>query len=416
VRPTVPFVERSLAQPVGVGIVAALVGFTSSFAVVVAGLTAVGATAQEAASGLLVLCVVQGIGMIWLSRRHRAPLTLAWSTPGAAVLASAGAVAGGWPAAVGAFVVCGALIGLTAAWPALGRLVAAIPVPVAQAMLAGVLLSLCLQPLVAVTTAPLLVGPVIALWLLLARLAPRWATPAAFGLAVVLVLAVVVTGGGTLGLRPPALVLTAPELTLPAVVGLALPLYVVTMASQNVPGVSVLASFGYAVPWRETLLVTGAGTVVGAFAGGHAVNLAAITAALPASAEAHPDPRRRWVATQSAGWAYLVLAGLSPLVTALVAAAPTGVFEAVAGLALLTTLGAALAAALRDESYRVAATATFLTAASPVVVLGVGSAFWALVVGLVAWALLTPWSPRGERDAGGAAAGGRQWWSWRATR
>ncbi|MFD6134201.1 benzoate/H(+) symporter BenE family transporter [Isoptericola sp. NPDC060257] len=410
--------ERSLAQPVGVGIVAALVGFTSSFAVVVTGLRAVGATPAQAASGLLVLCVVQGLGMIWLSRRHRAPLTLAWSTPGAAVLAGAGGVAGGWPAAVGAFVVCGALIGLTAAWPALGRLVAAIPVPVAQAMLAGVLLSLCLEPLVAVTTAPLLVGPVIVVWLVLARLAPRWATPVAFGLAVVLVLAAAAAGDTTLGLRPPGLVLTTPELTLPAVVGIALPLYVVTMASQNVPGVSVLASFGYAVPWRETLLVTGAGTMVGAFAGGHAVNLAAITAALPASAEAHPDPPRRWVATQSAGWAYLVLAVLSPLVTALVAASPAGVFETVAGLALLTTLGSALAAALRDESHRVAATATFLTAASPLVVLGVGSAFWALVVGLVVWALLVARPPRRarRRAVGDRAAGGRQWGPWRTTR
>ncbi|MFE5341235.1 benzoate/H(+) symporter BenE family transporter [Isoptericola sp. NPDC056578] len=410
--------ERSLAQPVGVGIVAALVGFTSSFAVVVAGLGAVGATSDQAASGLLALCVVQGLGMIWLSRRHRAPLTLAWSTPGAAVLVGAGGVAGGWPAAVGAFVVCGALIGLTAAWPALGRLVAAIPVPVAQAMLAGVLLSLCLQPLVAVTAAPLLVAPVIVLWLLLARLAPRWATPAAFVLSVAVVLGTVAAGDGTLALRPPGLALTAPALTLPAIVGIALPLYVVTMASQNVPGVSVLASFGYTVPWRETLLVTGAGTVVGAFAGGHAVNLAAITAALPASAEAHPDPRRRWVATQSAGWAYLVLAVLSPLVTALVAAAPAGVFETVAGLALLATFGSALSAALRDEQHRVAATATFLTAASPLVLLGVGSAFWALVVGLAVWALLTarPARRAHRRAAGGGGAGARQWWPWRATR
>lgn len=410
--------ERSLAQPVGVGIVAALVGFTSSFAVVVTGLRAVGATPEQAASGLLVLCVVQGLGMIWLSRRHRAPLTLAWSTPGAAVLVGAGGVAGGWPAAVGAFVVCGALVGLTAAWPALGRLVGAIPVPVAQAMLAGVLLSLCLEPLVALTAAPLLVAPVIVVWLLLVRLAPRWATPVAFGLAVVLVLVTVAAGDAALGLRPPGLVLTAPELTLPAVVGIALPLYVVTMASQNVPGVSVLASFGYAVPWRETLLVTGGGTVVAAFAGGHAVNLAAITAALPASAEAHPDPRRRWVATQSAGWAYLVLAVLSPLVTALVAASPAGVFETVAGLALLTTLGAALSAALRDEAHRVAATATFLTAASPLVLLGVGSAFWALVVGLVVWALLVARPPRRARRrvVGDRAAGGRQWGPWRTTR
>ena len=287
----------------------ALVGFTSSFAVVLAGLRAVGATPDQAASGLLALCVTQAVGILWLTTRHRTPLTLAWSTPGAALLVSTGAVAGGWPAAVGAFCVVGGLVLLTALWPRLGDLVAAIPTPIAQAMLAGVLLTLCLAPVRAVVATPLLVAPVIVTWLVLLRVSPRWAAPAALAVTLAIV-GYEAVHGGTLAWSDavPRLDLTAPTLSWQAVVGLAVPLYVVTMASQNVPGVAVMASFGYRVPWRETMTVTGLATLAGATAGGHAINLAAISAALAAGPEAHPDPRRRWVAAHTAGWAYLVLA------------------------------------------------------------------------------------------------------------
>lgn len=377
-------------QPHLVGLVTALVGFTSSFAVVLAGLRTVGADAHQAASGLVVLCAVQGVVTVVLSQRHRTPLTAAWSTPGAALLVATGAVTGGWPAAVGAFLVSGALLVLTALWRPLGRLVAAIPAPLAQAMLAGVLLTLCLAPVQGLVTSPLLVGPVVLLWLVLLRVAPRWAAPAAFAAALVVAVVVATADGRPPALAAPLLVPTVPVFTPAALVGIALPLYLVTMASQNVPGAAVVASAGYRVPWREALLVTGVGSMAGAPVGGHAVNLAAITAALPASPDAHPDPARRWVAARTAGLCYVVLAVLAPTLTDLVDAAPPGLVEAVAGLALLPALGSALTVAVADAGRRVPALVTFLLAASSVTIVGVGSAFWGLVAGLVAWWWLAP--------------------------
>lgn len=377
-------------QPIGVGLVTALVGFTSSFAVVLAGLQAVGASTAQAASGLAALCVLQGAGTVWLSLRYRRPLTLAWSTPGAALLVTAAGLQLGWSSAVGAFVVCGLLLAVTGLWPWLGRTVAAIPAPLAQAMLAGVLLTLCVQPVVALTRTPLLVAPVVLLWVVLQRLAPRWSAPAAFALALALVVGVAIGDGSGVSLQAPSLSFTAPTFAWPATVGLGLPLYVVTMAAQNVPGVAVLAAAGYRVPWRPALLLTGAGTVAGAAAGAHAVNLAAITAALPASAEAHPDPDRRWVASATAGVAYLALAPAAATLTALMAQAPPGVIESVAGLALIGTLAASLAAATADPAERLPAVAAFLVAAGGVSMLGIGAAFWALVAGLVVRMALRP--------------------------
>ncbi|QTJ65144.1 benzoate/H(+) symporter BenE family transporter [Rhodococcus sp. ZPP] len=375
----------SAAQPVSAGIVTALVGFTSSFAVVLTGLTAVGANSAEAASGLLILCVTQALGMLWLSRRYRMPITLAWSTPGAALLAGAGTVGGGWPAAVGAFAIVGVAILLTGLWPRLGRAIAAIPSALAQAMLAGVLLPLCLAPVLALRDAPLAVAPVVLVWLVLQRYSTRWAVPAAFAAAGVVVAVSLVVGkvGLDASALLPELVLTTPTWSWQALIGIAVPLYIVTMASQNIPGTAVMKSFGYEVPWRPAMLVTGIGTLVGAPAGGHAINLAAISAALSAAPTAHPDPRKRWRAAFTAGWAYLVLAACSAAVAALIAAAPVGVVETVAGLALLATLGGALASALADIREREGAVVTFLIAASGVSVLGIGSAFWALIAGLI---------------------------------
>jgi len=367
------------------GTVAAVVGFTSSFAVVLAGLRAAGATPSQAASGLLALSVLMGVACIGLSARHRMPITAAWSTPGAALLVTTGAVTGGWPAAVGAFLVAAALVVLTGLWGGLGRLIAAIPPAVAQAMLAGILVPLCLAPVTATAARPLLLLPTIGVWLALTALGSRWASPAAL-----------VTALGTAVLRTaldgslpdptawwPRLELVVPSLGWQGIIGLALPLWIVTMASQNVPGVAVMASFGYAVPWRSAMTVTGLGSAVAAPAGGHLLNLAAISAALAAGPAAHPDPARRWIAGVSAGSTYVGLGLVSAALTSVVVAAPPGLVEAAAGLALLATLGAALRASLADETTREAAVVTFVVAVSGVTVAGVGAAFWAVLVGLV---------------------------------
>ena len=376
------------AQPIGAGVMAALVGFASSFAVVLAGLQAVGASQAQAASGLLALLVTQAIGILWLTWRHRTPLMLAWSTPGAALLVSSGAVEGGWSAAVGAFLVVGGLIVLTALWPVLGDLIAAIPTPIAQAMLAGVLLSICLEPVRVFVDRPGLVAPILLVWVLLLRFARRLAVPGAF-VTTMVVIAVYLVDHGTPHLDlAPRLSWTEPTMNVGAIVGLAIPLYVVTMASQNVPGVAVLTTFGFKVPWRETMTVTGLGTLAGATAGGHAVNLAAITAAMVASPEADPEPDRRWIAAHSAGWAYLVLAAVSTALVAVVAQAPEGLIEVVAGLALLGTLAGALKGATESETGREAAVVTFVVAASGITLGGVGAAFWALVAGLIVHSVL----------------------------
>jgi len=389
-----------ISRPVTAGIVTALVGFTSSFAVVLTGLRAVGASPAEAASGLAALCLTQGAGILWLSRRYRTPITLAWSTPGAALLAGTGVVVGGWPAAVGAFVVVGVAVVLTGLWPTLGRLISSIPTSLAQAMLAGILVPLCLAPVTALADSPAVIAPVALVWLILQRVRPRWAVPGAFAAATVVIVVHLVRTGTAVAPTDlaPRLDFTAPAWTWQALLGIALPLYIVTMASQNIPGTAVLNSFGYRTPWRAVMTVTGLGTVIGAPAGGHAVNLAAISAALAAAPDADPDPQRRWVAAWSAGWSYLVLALCSAGLAALVALAPAGVVETVAGLALLATLGGALSAALRDLHDREAAVVTFLVAASGLSIFGVGSAFWALLIGLAVRGALSSRSEQQSAD------------------
>ncbi|CAO5162170.1 benzoate membrane transport protein [Frankia sp. AiPs1] len=376
-------VEVRAAHLISAGVVTALVGFASTSVVVLAGLRAAGADPTQAASGLLAVTVTQALGTLWLSRRHQMPILLAWSTPGAALLASTGSVDGGWPAAVGAFLLVGALILVTGLWPRLGALIAAIPAPIAQAMLAGVLLSLCIAPVHGLVDHPALIVPEVVVWLVLLRLAPRWAVPAAFAAAVVAVGIWLGRHGGAAGPLLPRVALTAPTLTWASVLSLAVPLYIVTMASQNVPGVAVLSSYGYAVPWRESMTVTGVGTVLGAFAGGHAINLAAITAALAASPDAHPDPKRRWIVAHLAAWTFLVLALASMALVTVSTAAPAGVTTAVAGLALVGTLASSLASALADPDDRQAAIVTFVVAASGVTLASVGAAFWALAAGLL---------------------------------
>lgn len=378
------------SRPIIAGVVTAFVGFTSTFAVVLTGLRAVGATADQAASGLLALCVVVGLGCLFVGARYRMPITIAWSTPGVALLAATGAVDGGWPAVVGGFLVSAALILLAGFFPPLGALIARIPPSIAQAMLAGVLLPLCVAPFTGLVSDPWGVAPVLVVWLVAARLLPRWAVPLAFAAAT----AVIVIGIFRSGVQVDAATLVPriefvmPTLTFGSVVGIGLPLFVVTMASQNVPGVAVMRSLGYTVPWRPAMIVTGLGSALAAPAGAHAINLGAISAAIAAGPDAHPDPQRRWLASISAGGSYLVLAVLSSAFAALVLLAPAGVIPAVAGVALFAAFGSAIQQAIDDPGERMPAVVTFLVAASGVAVAGVSAAFWALLAGLVVRAAL----------------------------
>lgn len=366
-------------QPVLAGVVTALVGFSSAFAVVLTGLRAAGADERQAASGLLVLCLASGLLALVLGLRHRIPISIAWSTPGAALLISANAPPGGFPAAIGAFLVCGLLVVVAGLVPAVGRLIALIPVPVASAMLAGVLVELCLAPVRALAEVPLLAAPVIAIWALVGRFARTWAVPAALVAAAA---AIGLTGPG-LGdaALAPALVWTTPTFDLPTLVGLGVPLFLVTMASQNVPGAAVLAQYGYSAPMRPILTSTGLATIATAPFGGHAVNLAAISAALAAGPDAHPDPRRRWTASVTAGIGLAVLGLGAGFATALLVLSPPVLIEAVAGLALLGALAGALSSAVSDPDRREAAAITFVVTAAGIGFVGIGAAFWGLLAG-----------------------------------
>jgi benzoate membrane transport protein len=322
-----------------------------------------------------------GAGSILFSWRLKMPMTMAWSTPGAALLAGAAVPAHGFRAAVGAFVVTGVLLGLCGLIKPLGLAVSAIPPALANAMLAGVLLTLCVEPFRALSVSPAAIAPVLLAWLLLVRLARRWAVPGALAVAVV-----VMAYSGSFsrlsgGRLTPVLVGVSPSFDLSAVVAIALPLFLVTMTSQNIPGMAVLASFGYRPPLRAPLVYTGSATVAGAFGGAHAINLAAISAALAAGPEAHPDPRRRWVAGVSSGVFYLLFGPLSAAVAAIAQAAPAGIMGAIAGLALIGTFASAAGAALADGRHRDAAAVTFLIAASGVAFGGIGAAFWGLLGG-----------------------------------
>lgn len=395
-----------MLRPVTAGIVSGLVAFTSSFVVVLAGLHGAGATPDQAASGLLAVSITMGLASVLLASWTRLPITIAWSTPGAALLATTSAVEGGWPAAVGAFLLVGVLIMLTGLVRPLGRLMARIPTSIAQAMLAGVLLQLCLGPVLGLAANPLAVAPVVVVWALAQRFAPRWASPLAFAAAAAVIAVELTRGGAGTGEVPllPVLELTVPTLSAGAVLGIALPLYLVTMASQNVPGVAVMAGLGYEVPWRRTMVVTGLGTLAGAPAGGHGINLAAITAALAAGPEAGEDRDRRWIASLTSG-VVLVLFGLGAAACAhLIALAPEGVIPAVAGLALLATFVVSLRAALAEPADQLPAGATVLIAASGIAVGGISAAFWALLAGLALRALLRPRRRRTPSAGGGAGA------------
>lgn len=381
-------------QAASAGLLSAFVGFASSFAVIVQGLTAVGASQAQAASGLMALSIAMGFCAIWLSLRTKLPISIAWSTPGGALLASTGLVEGGFNAAVGAFLVTGILIVLAGSWPRLGRWVAAIPPALANAMLAGVLLGLCLAPVKAVAEMPI-AGLAIALtWAAVAKIRRLYAVPAAVVVTIGLIIATTSVSAASLGSIWPDPVVVAPTFSFAALIGIALPLFIVTMASQNIPGMAVLHANGYRPDAGPLFRTTGISSLAAVPFGGHAVNLAAITAALCAGEDAHPDPARRYWAAVIAGIGYILFGLCATAATAFISASPPVLIQAVAGLALLGAFGSALMAAVAEPRDREAAVITFLVTGSGLTFFGISGAFWGLVAGGAVLAL-TRWKRAG---------------------
>ena len=364
------------------GFVAVLVGFTSSVAIVFAAAQALGATPAQTTSWMWALGLGMGLTSAGLSLWTRQPVLTAWSTPGAALLAGTSGVALG--DAVGAFVVCGALMLLAGLTGVFERVMDRIPQAIAAALLAGVLTRFGLDAVSAVTTAPLLVCAMAAAFLVGRRAWPRYAVPGVLlaGIAVAAVQGRLDLGAVEWALARP--VWTPPQFSLSALIGVALPLFVVTMASQNLPGVAAQRAAGYATPVSASITVTGAASLLLAPFGGYALNLAAITAAICMGREAHEDPSRRYVAAVAAGVFYVALGLVGGAVVGLLQAFPRELVLALAGLALLGTIAGGLAVALKDEAHRDAAGLTFLVTLSGISVAGIGSAFWGVVAGSVA--------------------------------
>ena len=390
--------SRSIGQPIAAGLVAAFVGFASSFAVVLKGLSAVGASDAQAATGLMALSVAMGIAGVVISVGLRMPVFVAWSTPGAALLAATGAIPGGFPAAVGAFVVVGLLLIAAGLIRPFGRLIAAIPDPLANAMLAGVLFGLCLKPIAAMLEAPVAATVVVLAWLVVSRWKRIYATPIAAVVAGVVIAASGRAVGFDVMTIMPRPELVTPTFSLDAIIGIAVPLFIVTMASQNLPGLAVLGAYGFRPDPGRLVWTTGAFSLAAAPFGGHAVNLSSIVAALCASPDASPDPAKRWIAAATAGAASVVFGLCAGAVTAFVSGAPILV-EAVAGLALLAPFGSALHNALADSQEREAALVTFLVTASGVTIFNIGGAFWGLVAGGAVLALTRAGASLAPRQA-----------------
>ncbi|WEX76517.1 benzoate/H(+) symporter BenE family transporter [Sinorhizobium numidicum] len=372
-------------QSLFMGLLIAFVGFASSFAVILHGLAGVGATETQAASGLMALSISMGICAIAISVVTRLPVSIAWSTPGAALLATAGTIEGGFNAAVGAFLVCGLLIVIAGLWKPLGKLVSSIPPALANAMLAGVLISLCFAPVKAIAFNPLFGLPIVLAWAIVGSINKLYAVPAALlAFALVIAFGIEMPAGAFAELSSalvPKAEFVSPVFNTAAMVSIALPLFIVTMASQNIPGIAVLKVNDYHPNPGPLFAATGLFSMLSAPFGGHAVNLAAITAAMCAGADSHPDRSRRYWSAINAGIAYIVFGLLAGAVTTFVSLAPPVLIEAVAGLALIGAFASSAMAAFTAANTREAAAITFLVTASGVSFGGVSGAFWGLLAG-----------------------------------
>jgi len=380
------------------GFVAVLVGFTSSIAIVFQAAQAFGATQEMLASWVWAISIGMGLTTAIPSLMLRKPVMVAWSTPGAAVLASAG-LAGGFSMgqAVGAFMASAALIVLIGASGWFEALTKRIPLSIASALLAGVLARFGIAGFAAAQTALPLVLLMLLTYLLGRRFMPLYAVPLTLLFAILFVAG---QGGFSHVVVPTGLtwpVYVAPEFSWSAMVSLALPLFVVTMASQNMPGVAAIKACGFGderaiggdagLPISRILTMTGVATLVFAPFGAFSLNLSAITAAMCMGPQSHPDKARRYTAAVCCGMIYIALGLFGATIMAMLSAFPQALVVAIAGLALMATIGNALASALHKESDREAAMVTFLISLSGVVMGAVGSAFWGLLAGSLALAV-----------------------------
>ncbi|BBV40902.1 benzoate/H(+) symporter BenE family transporter [Citrobacter portucalensis] len=370
------------------GFVAVLVGYASSAAIIWQAALAAGATTGQIAGWMTALGLAMGVSTLALTLWYRAPVLTAWSTPGAALLVT-GLQGVSIQDAIGVFIVANALIVLCGITGLFARLMKIIPHSLASAMLAGILLRFGLQAFNSLNSELILCGSMLLAWLVLKVIAPRYAVITAMlvGIAIALVKGDIVTDGVNLSPVLPAFI--APHFSLAHSISIALPLFLVTMASQNAPGIATMKASGYSLPVSPLIVFTGLLALLFSPFGVYSICIAAITAAICQSPEAHPDANRRWLAAAAAGVFYILAGVFGGSVTGLMAALPVSWIQMLAGLALLGTISGSLFQALHNEAERDAAIVTFLVTASGLTVFGVGSAFWGLVVGGICYSVLT---------------------------
>jgi benzoate membrane transport protein len=376
------------------GFVAVLVGFTSSAAIVFSAAKALDASTAQTASWMWALGLGMGLTCICLSLAYKQPVLTAWSTPGAALIAT-GSAGITLPEATGAFLLCAALIIFFGFSGWFEKLMSKVPVALASALLAGVLVKFVLQAFSSIKTQPILAIAMMIAYLCCKRWVPRYAVPIALLVGLLIAFAL----GQIAYPEPQALgfafrmatpVWVTPEFSWQAMIGLGVPLFIVTMASQNIPGVATLRACGYDAPVSPLVGWTGVVSAALAPFGCYALNLAAITAAICMSEQADENPKRRYTASVMAGVFYCIIGLLAGVVTLVFSALPVELIAVIAGLALFATLGNGLATALKDDAAREPALICFAMTASGLSVVGIGSAFWGLLAGLVATALIRP--------------------------
>jgi benzoate membrane transport protein len=379
--------KPELKAPIIAGFVASISGSAATFGIAIAGLVAMGATREQTFTALFVLLIGYGLLSTALSYRYKMPISIVWSTPGAAFLAASAGLGLEFEQAVGGFLLSGVLLTITGFWPALSKLVQRIPASIASAMLAGILFTFVITTVKASVDYPLLVLPFVLVWFVLNRISPVWATPIAIVLAFGLINAQVGTGWLENASLFPSFDIVIPSFELVPMFSIGIPLYLITMASQNLPGIAIMKGFGYKVPVRAVIGSTGLATVVASFFGGFGMNLAAITAAINANEQAAKDPKRRWVASFVGGLVYWLFAIGAGFFAAFVLAVPSELLLAVVGLALLPSFISAIGISLEDPKTRLPASITFIVGAAGISVIGIGGAFWALVAGMLvlAW-------------------------------
>ncbi|MCR9027594.1 benzoate/H(+) symporter BenE family transporter [Citrobacter amalonaticus] len=369
------------------GFVAVLVGYASSAAIIWQAAVAAGASTAQIAGWMSALGLAMGASTLILTLWYRAPVLTAWSTPGAALLVT-GLQGLTLPEAIGVFIIANALIVLCGVTGLFARLMQVIPHSLAAAMLAGILLRFGLQAFASLNDPFLLCGGMLLAWLILKRIAPRYAVIAALvaGALIALLEGDIVTS--SLAMAPVLPTFIAPQFSLAHSLGIAVPLFLVTMASQNAPGVATMKAAGYDVPVSPLIIVTGVLALLFSPFGVYSICIAAITAAICQSPEAHPDAAKRWLAAAAAGVFYLLAGIFGSSITGVMAALPASGIQMLAGLALLGTISGSLYQALSHESERDAAVVTFLATASGLTLWGVGSAFWGLIAGGICYTVL----------------------------